>query len=146
MYQPRNKRKKVTGYIGPCPFHRDPSPSLRLYKMTNGNKGTWYYKCFGCGKAGDVFKFVMEYDHVTFKEAFEIIQKLRWDKRRKFVHPSQLEIKFEENLFVKKEKRKTNIFSDKKEFAKVIKERNEKLYPKLPPRPRPSKDDLRSPF
>jgi len=51
-----------TGYII-CPFHREKSPSLKLYP---GDRG-WH--CFGCGRGGDVIRFVMELFGITFPQA-----------------------------------------------------------------------------
>ena len=46
-----------------CPFHgADKHPSMKLYR--DG------YKCFACGAAGDIFKFVQNMDECSFKEAF----------------------------------------------------------------------------
>src|SRR5699024_1632121 len=33
------------------------------------------YKCFSCGASGNVFNFVMDYEHITFKEALELLAK-----------------------------------------------------------------------
>jgi DNA primase len=46
-----------------CPFHKDRSPSLYIYK--GGRQ--WY--CFGCGKGGDVIDFVRELHNVDFRRA-----------------------------------------------------------------------------
>ncbi len=46
-----------------CPFHREDTPSLKIYKDS--------YYCFGCGKGGDVFNFVMDFEGVSFREAYE---------------------------------------------------------------------------
>jgi DNA primase len=46
-----------------CPFHDEKTPSFYVSR----DKG--FYKCFGCGKAGDVFKFLTEIENVTFPEA-----------------------------------------------------------------------------
>ena len=52
------------GYKGHCPFHEDnKTPSL---SVTPG-KNLW--KCFGCGKGGDIFEFVQLFDRVDFPEA-----------------------------------------------------------------------------
>ena len=32
-----------------------------------------FYKCFGCGASGDVLKFVMEFEHVSFPEALKLL-------------------------------------------------------------------------
>ena len=52
------------GYKGHCPFHKDKkTPSLSV----TPSKQLW--KCFGCGKGGDVFTFVMEHEHLSFPDA-----------------------------------------------------------------------------
>jgi len=59
--------KKGTRYVGLCPFHAEKTPSFGV------NSVHQYYKCFGCGAGGDVFKFVMEIEGVTFFEALKSI-------------------------------------------------------------------------
>lgn len=56
-------------YRGLCPFHHEKTPSF----FVNDQLG--YYKCFGCGEAGDVFDFLEKYDGLTFKEALETLAK-----------------------------------------------------------------------
>ncbi len=50
---------------GLCPFHDERSPSF------NVRPSVGYYHCFGCGKSGNVYDFLIEMDHVTFPEAVE---------------------------------------------------------------------------
>ena len=50
-----------------CPFHNEKTPSF------NVNAEGQYFKCFGCGKSGDVFTFVMEQERVEFPEAFRML-------------------------------------------------------------------------
>ena len=50
---------------GCCPFHKEKSPS---FKVENERRT---YKCFGCGKGGDAFKWLMETEGLTFPEAVE---------------------------------------------------------------------------
>jgi DNA primase len=50
---------------GLCPFHDEKSPSFTV-KPNDG-----FYKCFGCGEGGDVYKFIQQLDHIGFYEAVE---------------------------------------------------------------------------
>jgi DNA primase len=50
---------------GLCPFHDEKSPSF------NVTPGRELYYCHGCGKGGDVIRFVEEIDHLTFGESVE---------------------------------------------------------------------------
>ncbi|MEO8301755.1 MAG: DNA primase [Rhizomicrobium sp.] len=50
---------------GCCPFHQEKSPS---FKVENERR---LYKCFGCGKGGDAFKWLTETDGLSFPEAVE---------------------------------------------------------------------------
>lgn len=54
---------------GLCPFHNEKTPSFNV----NVDKG--YYKCFGCGKAGDTITFVRETEQLNFTEAVEALGK-----------------------------------------------------------------------
>ena len=59
-------KKRGVNYIGNCPFHNEKTPSFNV----NPSKGI--FKCFGCGKGGDVVSFVEEYEKFTFYET------IRW--------------------------------------------------------------------
>lgn len=54
-------------YMGLCPFHDEKTPSFSV------NPANGYWHCFGCGKSGDVFAYVMEREGVDFREALEIL-------------------------------------------------------------------------
>ncbi len=54
-------------YTGLCPFHQEKTASFNVYQ------GRQFYKCFGCGVGGDVLKFVMEADGLTFPEALKLL-------------------------------------------------------------------------
>ena len=62
-------RKAGSRFKGLCPFHNEKSPSFHV----DPDKG--FYKCFGCGKAGDVITFVRETEQLTFTEAIETLGK-----------------------------------------------------------------------
>lgn len=50
-----------------CPFHQERTPSF----MVNEEKNLWH--CFGCGKGGDTFAFVMEMEGLEFREALKML-------------------------------------------------------------------------
>lgn len=52
-------------YTGLCPFHTEKTPSFRVHANHQ------FYKCFGCGQGGDVFKFVQEIERISFYEALK---------------------------------------------------------------------------
>ena len=54
---------------GLCPFHNEKTPSFHV----DTDKG--FYKCFGCGKAGDAITFVRETEQLNFSEAVEALGK-----------------------------------------------------------------------
>jgi DNA primase len=56
-------RKAGANYMGLCPFHQEKTPSFAVHPVKQ------IFHCFGCGKGGDVFKFVMEMDSLPFPEA-----------------------------------------------------------------------------
>jgi DNA primase len=56
-------RKQGTRFVAPCPFHQEKTPSFGVHPVHQ------FYKCFGCGAGGDVIKFVMEIEGLTFWEA-----------------------------------------------------------------------------
>ncbi len=58
-------RKQGSAHVGLCPFHAERSPSFQVVQ----NRG--FYHCFGCGKHGDAFAWLMEREGMTFPEALE---------------------------------------------------------------------------
>jgi DNA primase len=52
---------------GLCPFHEEKTPSFSV------DPGTQLFYCFGCQTGGDIFKFVMLYEKVGFREAVELL-------------------------------------------------------------------------
>ena len=51
------------GFVACCPFHHENTPSF------NVNVQRQRYHCFGCGEDGDVFKFLMQHDGMSFMDA-----------------------------------------------------------------------------
>ena len=58
-------RRVGRNQVGLCPFHAEKSGSFNVRDETGR------YRCFGCGAAGDVFKFVQEIEHIDFVTAVE---------------------------------------------------------------------------
>jgi len=56
---------KGKNYFGVCPFHDDHSPSMSVSKEKQ------IYTCFSCGATGNVFKFIQDYENLTFPEAIK---------------------------------------------------------------------------
>lgn len=59
--------KRGSNHQGLCPFHNEKTPSFSV------NQQRQIYKCFGCGKAGNVITFVMEYENMTFPDALKLL-------------------------------------------------------------------------
>ncbi|HAW53334.1 MAG TPA: DNA primase, partial [Flavobacteriales bacterium] len=60
-------KKRGANFLGLCPFHNEKTPSFTV----SPSKGI--YKCFGCGKAGDSVRFLMEHDQMTYPEALRFL-------------------------------------------------------------------------
>jgi DNA primase len=56
-------RKAGANMMGLCPFHQEKTPSFAVHP------GKQIFHCFGCGVGGDVFKFIMLIENLTFAEA-----------------------------------------------------------------------------
>ena len=59
--------KAGRNFLGLCPFHSEKTPSFNVVEDKQ------FYHCFGCGKSGDVFKFIEDYRGVSFMEAVQIV-------------------------------------------------------------------------
>jgi len=62
-------KKRGANYLGLCPFHNEKTPSFSV----SPSKGI--YKCFGCGKAGNVVNFIIEHEHYSYPEALKYLAK-----------------------------------------------------------------------
>src|SRR5882724_4249145 len=58
-------RRTGRNHMGLCPFHSEKTPSFSVSEERG------FFHCFGCNASGDVYKFVMLRDSLTFPEALE---------------------------------------------------------------------------
>src|SRR4051794_9934498 len=61
------KKAGAQNFVGLCPFHGEKSPSFSVHATRQ------FFHCFGCGKSGDVFKFVQEREQISFPEAIKLV-------------------------------------------------------------------------
>ena len=64
-------RKRGRNHVACCPFHKEKTPSF------NVNEERQSFHCFGCGLGGDVFRFLMEIDRISFPEAVQFLAERR---------------------------------------------------------------------
>jgi DNA primase len=60
-------KKRGRNHVARCPFHTEKTPSF------NVNEEKQIFMCFGCGVGGDVFKFIMQIEHLSFPEAVRFL-------------------------------------------------------------------------
>jgi DNA primase len=61
------KKSGAQNFIGLCPFHQEKTPSFSVHATRQ------FFHCFGCGKSGDVFKFLQEKENISFPEAVRLV-------------------------------------------------------------------------
>lgn len=95
--------QKGKNFFGVCPFHDDTNPSMSVSREKQ------IYRCFSCGASGNVFNFVMDYEHLSFKEVIKILGEKanvnvsgivinnKPNKNQKFYDAYQLSNKFYQN-------------------------------------------------
>ena len=62
-----NLRKRGKNYIGLCPFHNEKTPSFTV------SEDKQIFHCFGCHSGGNVFKFLMDYEKISFIESVKSV-------------------------------------------------------------------------
>ena len=62
-------KKHGVNYVCSCPFHTEKSSSFTVSPTKN------MYKCFGCGKGGDVINFIQEHEQISYPETIKLLAK-----------------------------------------------------------------------
>ena len=117
--------KKGRNYFGLCPFHDDHTPSLSVSEEKQ------IYKCFVCGESGNVFNFVMNYEHISFKEAVINLAKtigmdlgenvkVKTDSFAKYYEIMDIANKFYQNNLLSKEGSLARKYLDGRKLTKEI--------------------------
>ncbi len=88
------KQGNTDDYKACCPFHSEKTPSFLVHDREG------FYKCFGCGKSGNMFSFVMEMEHLSFPESIKFL-----------AEKAGVPLK-EENEYEKKENDKFKVIQD----------------------------------
>jgi DNA primase len=65
----RPTKKRLLGY---CPLHEETRPTLRVDPRTNT------FRCFSCGAGGDAIAFLQEVEYLTFGQALEALENIRY--------------------------------------------------------------------
>lgn len=78
-------RKSGKNYLALCPFHPEKTPSFTV----NRQKGI--FRCFGCQKSGDVFKFIQLYENLTWPESVKRIGEMVGVEVREIESPQERE-------------------------------------------------------
>ncbi|GIS09509.1 MAG: hypothetical protein CM15mP114_02910 [Alphaproteobacteria bacterium] len=78
------KKRDNNNYVALCPFHKEKTPSFNI----SDDKG--FYHCFGCGKNGDIFNYLMDTENLSFVEALKKLADhagINTSKQNYFVDP-----------------------------------------------------------
>ncbi|MHB8462364.1 MAG: CHC2 zinc finger domain-containing protein, partial [Vulcanimicrobiaceae bacterium] len=62
-------RKRGRDLVGLCPFHAEKTPSFHVHPEDG------FFKCFGCGVAGDVIEFAKRIESLPFADAVRFLAK-----------------------------------------------------------------------
>ncbi|MDH3451050.1 MAG: DNA primase [Gammaproteobacteria bacterium] len=60
-------KRSGDNFLARCPFHDEKTPSFSV------SRSKQFYHCFGCGAHGSAISFLMEYDHLDFPEAIDVL-------------------------------------------------------------------------
>ncbi len=122
-------KKSGTNFKAPCPFHQEKSPSF----MVSPDKQIWH--CFGCGKGGDIFTFIMEKEGMEFGEALRTLAQKAgieikprnpeaWSRKNKLYEINNLAAKYFHQAFLKSHEAKIarDYFAKRQFNAQTIEE------------------------
>ena len=96
--------RKGSGFTGLCPFHNEKTPSFSVHE------GKQIFKCFGCGKGGNVVNFIMYAENLSYYQALEYLAKRAGIQIQKNVTKADVE----------KDKIKNDIFAVNKIAARFF--------------------------
>jgi DNA primase len=85
-------RQQGSAWSGLCPFHSERSPSFQVVPARG------FYHCFGCGKHGDCFSWLMEREGLSFPEALEQLARAAGVELPKFRERPAAEVDLESRL------------------------------------------------
>lgn len=100
--------KRSGQYWGVCPFHNEKTSSFTV----SPTKGI--YKCFGCGKGGNVINFLQEHEKMSFPEA------VRYLGKRYNIEIPEKELTPEELQREKKEKHNRSLYEPPRSYLPEI--------------------------
>ena len=125
-----NLKKEGRNFKGLCPFHQEKTPSFVVSPEKQ------FYHCFGCGRGGNLYKFIMDYEKLNFVEAVTkaadfagiALPKIQEKSEQEITYTQQLyEVNetaclfFEKELYKENNKRFLNYFLDRKLSEATIK-------------------------
>lgn len=125
-----NLKKEGRNFKGLCPFHHEKTPSFVV------NPEKQFYHCFGCGRGGNLFRFIMDYEKLSFVEAVRkaadfagiVLPKPQAKSEQEMTYTQQLYdinetacVFFEKELYKEKNKAYLKYFLDRKISEQTIK-------------------------
>ncbi|MDR3667222.1 MAG: DNA primase [Ignavibacteriaceae bacterium] len=96
-----NLRKRGKNFLGICPFHNEKTPSFTVSEEKQ------IFHCFGCHSGGNVFKFLMEYEKISFIESVKSVAdrlgiQIEFEDQQNPEKQSEQEILYDVNDFAAK--------------------------------------------
>ena len=85
--------RKGREYTGLCPFHNEKTPSFTI------NEAKGFYHCFGCGAHGDIIRFEMDANGLSFMDALEKLAHKAGISMPKFSKENSLETQKKQSLY-----------------------------------------------